>query len=87
MKYLFIVTYFVISTYPAPCPSNIRGCLVYHGVITDTTRVEVITTDSSEVSNLLKSAPEAKIDTFLLLPYSRKLLSNHKILKHGIQKR
>lgn len=75
MKLLFIVFYTVISTYPAPCSKvhsvssyGQTSCLVYHGMITDTTRVEVITTDTAKVNRLLIVDPTATVDTFYMIP-------------------
>lgn len=71
MKYLFVIIYTVISSYPAPCPNASTSvvCAVYHGMRTDTTKVEVMTTDTAKVNGVLRSNPMAKVDTFMLIPY------------------
>ena len=66
MKYLFVIAYFIIETHSEPCPEKIFGCLVYHCQKTDTTLVEVITTDQNRVNEVVKNYPGAKVDTFLL---------------------
>jgi len=71
MKFLFVVIYVVIETFAAPCPdANYSfGCAVYHGTVTDTTQIEVMTMDSSRVQKILKEHPDAKVDTFLISPF------------------
>ena len=68
MKKIFIIIYTIVSTYATPCPSGRSGCLVYHGTTTDTTTVEVITTDTSKVNKIISEYADATIDTFMLFP-------------------
>lgn len=73
MKFIFVVIYFVVETFAAPCPdpnySGAFACAVYHGTVTDTTKIEVITTDATRVQKILKDHPDANVDTFLISPF------------------
>lgn len=71
MKQLFIIFYTIVYTYPAPCPDSQPNfmCAVYHGEKTDTIKVEEMTIDTQKVKDILSKYPNAKIDTFLLIPY------------------
>lgn len=66
MKYLFVIFYTAIRSYPTPCPDSwgsLGTCSVNHGFTTDTVRIEVITTSPEKVNELLKSHPGATVDT------------------------
>ena len=79
MKLFFIIIYTVISTYPTPCPDDKKAdgsgvyisCAVFHGMTTETIKVEEMTTDTAKVNTLLRAHPDAKVDTFLLTPFIR----------------
>jgi len=69
MKLLFLVFYTVVSTHRNPCPDSwsLYGtCAVNHGFRTDTSKVEVLTTDPERVRSILKDYPGAIVDTFLI---------------------
>ncbi len=65
--------YTIISTYPTPCPYNEKfiSCGVYHGMTTESFKVEEMTTDTAKLNALLREHPDAKVDTFLLTPFIR----------------
>lgn len=70
MKYIYVITYFIIQSYMTPCPDakygNIVACAVYHGETIDTVKVERITFDTITLNDILKEHPTAKVDTFLI---------------------
>ena len=71
MKYIFVEVYFLIETVHNPCPERQIGCLVNHGVRQDTSRIEILTLDSSRVNSIIKEFPDSRIDTFLVAPFHR----------------
>ena len=79
MKLLFVVIYTVISMREIPCPAQgvspghygLLSCGVYHGAMPDTSQVEVITMDHEKVKEILREYPGARVDTFLVTPFSR----------------
>lgn len=78
MKFIFIVYYTMIITFKTPCPDSDKhilhkytSCGVNHGMTTDTLFREQITSDTNVVKAIFKIDPNAKIDTFILTPFTR----------------
>ena len=84
MKFIFIVYYTMMVTFNTPCPDlhkaetytidgvmGYSSCAVNHGMTTDTLFREQITSDTNVIKTLLKMDPNAKIDTFILTPFTR----------------